>query len=243
MSKPSFFKLAFLVILLVMPPVMAAVHHANDHPVLFNFISNKVTDTNTYTTGNNIVDNGDDVVLGVGTFSGPPYSGSPYPNTDTVYTTTGIYFSLVCSGAAHSCVLNGSNSRRLMFIDGTGGGTTTLSGIHFLDSNSDGWGGALHIHNALVSVQGCKLSSNQAYRGGGILAQDSGTTVNIYSTNFDGNTASNGGGDIYVNWYASVTVHSTCPPGWSGTPAAGSDLVTQNYAGTLSGTIKSFDIG
>ncbi|GMH98718.1 hypothetical protein TrST_g13621 [Triparma strigata] len=39
-SKPRFFKLAFLFILLVVTPVLAAVHYANDHPVLFNFISN-----------------------------------------------------------------------------------------------------------------------------------------------------------------------------------------------------------
>ncbi|GMI08995.1 hypothetical protein TrVE_jg11437 [Triparma verrucosa] len=51
------------------------------------------------------------------------------------------------------------------------------------------------------------------------------------------------GDDIYVDISASVTVHSSCPPDWSGTPAAGSDLDTTNDGGTLSGTTKSFDIG
>ena len=122
----------------------------------------------------------------------------------------------------------------------------TLAGIHFKDASSGSYeGGAFYIYSsALVSVQGCKLSSNQARQGGAIFAEDSGTTINIFTTIFDGNTATNGGGDIYVYFGASGTVHSTCPPDWSGTPAAGSDLDT--YAGstsTLSGTTKSFDIG
>ena len=119
----------------------------------------------------------------------------------------------------------------------------TLAGIHFKDGNSGSYGGgALYItSSAFVSVQGCKLSSNQADFGGGIAAESSGTTINIFTTTFDGNTATYGD-DIYVAYSASVTVHSTCPPGWSGTPAAGSYLDTTNY-GTLSGTTKSFDIG
>ena len=119
----------------------------------------------------------------------------------------------------------------------------TLAGIHFMDGSRSGSGGALYIYSsALVSVQGCKLSSNQAYRGGAIYAGGSVTTINIFTTDFDGNTATYDGDDIYVSW-ASVTVHSTCPPDWSGTPATGSDLDTYNGGGTLSGTTKSFDIG
>ena len=120
----------------------------------------------------------------------------------------------------------------------------TLAGIHFMDGYSGSFsGGALAISSsALVSVQGCKLSSNQATWGGGIYARDSGTTLNLFTTIFDGNTATNNGNDIYVSNGASVTVHSICPPDWGGTPATGSNLDTTNY-GTLSGTTKSFDIG
>ena len=49
------------------------------------------------------------------------------------YSLSQKYFSLVCSGAVHNCVFDGSNSRRLMDIQGTGGGTMTLAGIHFKD--------------------------------------------------------------------------------------------------------------
>ena len=119
----------------------------------------------------------------------------------------------------------------------------TLAGVHFKDGYRSGDGGALFIYSALVSVQGCKLSSNHAWIGGGIWAQNSGTTLNIYTTIFDGNTAIYNGDDISLYSSASVTVHSTCPPDWSGTPASGSNLDTSNNAGTISGTTKSFDIG
>ena len=123
----------------------------------------------------------------------------------------------------------------------------TLAGIHFLDGNSASayFGGALCIQSsALVFLQGCKLSSNQGTNGGAIYAQNSGTTINVYTTIFVGNTATTGyGDDIYVS-SGSVSVHSTCPPDWSGTPAAGSNLNTDTYAGgTLSGTTKGYDIG
>ena len=125
----------------------------------------------------------------------------------------------------------------------------TLAGIHFKDGYRSGtsYGGALYIQSsAHVSLQGCKLSSNQASNaGGGFYAQNSGTTMNLYTTTFDGNTATSNGDDIYVSSSASVTVHSTCPPDWSGTPAAGSNLDTYIHSsgGTISGTTKSFDIG
>ena len=124
----------------------------------------------------------------------------------------------------------------------------TLSGLHFTDGyvSGGGLGGALWIEYSLVSLQGCKLSSNQASHCGGFFVQSSSTTVNLYTTIFDGNlaTISYGGNDMYVSWSASLTVHSTCPPDWSGTPAAGSDLDTYTYnGGTISGTTKSFDIG
>ena len=239
--------LGLLVVCLVVTPVMAAVLYANDHPVLFNFISNKeaswIDDT-----GNNIVDNGDSVSVGEGSFSveGPSWLKA---TSDEVYYIDEIYFSLVCSGTLHTCVFDGSGSRTIMTIWGTGGGTMKLSGIHFFNGGDGGdSGGALKIRSsALVSLRGCKLSSNQANYGAGIYAGDT-ATVNLYSTSFDGNTHthfSGKGDDIYVSG-ASATVHSTCPPDWSGTPAAGSDLDTYNEPtspGTLSGTTKSFDIG
>ncbi|GMH78512.1 hypothetical protein TrST_g6502 [Triparma strigata] len=212
--------------------------YANDHPVLFNFISNVVCDS--CTTGNNIVDNGDSLVVGVGTFTGEPHATEGY-----MYGIDGIFFSLVCSGAIHTCVLDGSRSIGIMAIIGTGGGIMRITGIYFLNGYFTNSGGALRIQSGLVSLEACKLSGNQASSSAGcIYAEESGTMLNFYATSFIGNSASGSGNDIFIESGASVTVHSTCPPDWSGTPAAGSELDAVNFPpATISGTTKSFDIG
>ena len=217
---------------------MAAVYNANNQDVLFNLISNYAGVDN---RGNNIVNNGDLVVAAEETFSGAPYAW-----VHSLYYTENIYFSLVCSGAMHSCVLDGSNNRRIMAISGTGSGTMRLSGIHFKDGYPGNYnGGALYIYSsALVSLVACKFSSNHAGSyGGAIYAKESGTAINLYLSYFDENSASSGD-DISAEKSASVTVHSTCPQDWSGTPESGSDLDTfASSSSTLSGTTKSFGIG
>ena len=67
----------------------------------------------------------------------------------------------------------------------------------------------------------------------------SGATVDVFGTLFSGNTASNGGDDIYnVNSGVTVTIHSTCPAGYEGSSAAqGGALDT---GGTVSGPLFSF---
>ncbi len=75
----------------------------------------------------------------------------------------------------------------------------TLAGIHFKDGGGVSYGGALAMTSAaLVSRQGCKLSSNQASAyGGGIAA--SGSTINLYTTIFEGNTATHDGDDVFTD--------------------------------------------
>ena len=46
-----------------------------------------------------------------------------------------------------------------------------------------------------------------------------GSTVDVFGTLFSGNTASQGGDDIYRN-SGTVTIHSTCPAGYEGSSAA-----------------------
>ncbi|GMH97477.1 hypothetical protein TrVE_jg7214 [Triparma verrucosa] len=91
--------------------VGGTVENANNQTVLFNLISNGRGNflSPGVTTGNNIVDNVDSVILGVGTFS-----GSPYADSNRVYAIDRIYFSLVCSGTDHSCVLDGLGRRQIM---------------------------------------------------------------------------------------------------------------------------------
>eukprot|EP00519_Triparma_laevis_P012721 CAMPEP_0182498884 /NCGR_PEP_ID=MMETSP1321-20130603/6944_1 /TAXON_ID=91990 /ORGANISM="Bolidomonas sp., Strain RCC1657" /LENGTH=195 /DNA_ID=CAMNT_0024702995 /DNA_START=114 /DNA_END=698 /DNA_ORIENTATION=+ len=178
--------------------VGATVHNAEDHDDLFNLISNYCYSAGCM-AGNNIVTNGDSVIAAVGTFS-----GAPYANSDAVYFPLSIYFSLVCSGVPHSCILNGANSRMIMRISGTGSGTITISGMTFKDGDDMGvW----TTSSARVTFEASKFVSCSTKA---IQVQSSGT-VNLYATVF---SATNGD-DIYLLG-GSATVHSTCPPDWSG---------------------------
>ena len=115
-------------------------------------------------------------------------------------------------------------------------GTIKLSGLHFRNGGtSSGSGGALFIENsALVSLEGCQFSANEAKNGAGIYIHFS--TVDLYSTAFVGNLASTYADDIFATGTTltvPVTVHSTCPPDWSGTPVAGTNLDTSGSDGTI----------
>ena len=125
-----------------------------------------------------------------------------------------------------SCVLDGENARRGMYVDGTGSGALILRALTF-DKGYGNIGGGVYIGiGALVGLELCIFSNNRAtssWQGGGaIYLHDSGTTVNIYGTTFNGNTADSGNGDdIYRNG-GTITIHNTCPsPYSSNTPIQG----------------------
>ena len=182
--------------------VGAAVHNANDHPVLYNFICNANWPEN---PGNNIVDNGDSVTVGIGTFSGAPYATSI-----TVYSINEIYFSLVCSGAPHTCILDGLNSRMIMRINSPAG-DLRLSGIHFKDAYYNNFGAGLAITGSsnsasIVYIEVCKFSSSNQdlYPSSqapyiGVLGLSSWGKANLYSTSFVG--TSGGGGTAKISTY------------------------------------------
>ena len=144
------------------------------------------------------------------------------------------------------CTVAQDYAIRIMHISGTSDETFRISGIKFKGGkdSSSGGGGLMVDNDAVVALElslfvSCSTSS---LYGGAILVSGVSTDLNLYTTSFDGNLAHDRGDDIFVSNSASLTVQSTCPPDWGGTPAAGSDLDTYNN-GTLSGTKKSFDIG
>ena len=175
--------------------------------VLFHAISNGVCDE--CTTGNNIVSNGAIVLAAQGT-----YIGAPYADSDNVYRIDDIYFSLICSSSPHSCILDGADSRRIMYISRTSSQTLTIAGMTFKDGSTGTGGGMFIGSSALVSIQTCKFVSCYANGdgGGAIYAR---ATVNIYTTTFADNSAAWGGvgNDIATFSGGDVTIHSTCPGG------------------------------
>jgi predicted outer membrane repeat protein len=130
-----------------------------------------------------------------------------------------------------SCVLDGENARQGMYVKGTGSGTLILRALTFDKGYTTYPGGGVAIYNgAIVDLKLCIFSNNRvAGLGGGAiyvstLLSDR-TTVDIYGTSFNGNTADSGnGGDIYRNSHGSptITIHNTCPsPYSSNTPIQG----------------------
>ncbi|GMI07372.1 hypothetical protein TrLO_g7543 [Triparma laevis f. longispina] len=209
----------------------------DSHNALFHAISNAVWSGGT--TGNNIVPNGAIVRAAQGT-----YIGAPYSTSNKVYAIDDIYFSLICSSSPHSCILDGADSRRIMYISGTSSQTLTIAGMTFKDGNSGAYdGGGMYIgSSALVSIQTCKfVSCSAGHDGGGIHAM---ATVNIYTTTFSDNSASLGNA-IATYSGGDVTIHSTCPPNWTGNPTEGSSLQATEVLmlGKISYPRNSYDLG
>jgi hypothetical protein len=130
-----------------------------------------------------------------------------------------------------------------MYIGGTSSQTLTIVGMTFKDANA-GTGGGMHIaSSALVSIQTCKFVSCYASTaGGGIHAM---AKVDIYTTTFADNSAIIVGNDIATESGGDVTIHSTCPPSWTGNPTEGLGLSATEvlWAGEINGPKNSFDLG
>jgi hypothetical protein len=218
------------------------VRTVSDQDGLFNAISN--ADWSGYTTGNNIIASGSIIDLLVGT-----YSGSPYAKSNRIYDSRYIYYTMNCVGEAHSCILDGlGGTRRILFVWGTSNQDLTITGIKFYNTRASYGGGISANYGAKVVIQLCLFDNLEATSGstggGGILVWTGSNSVNIYTTLFSNNNARNGD-DIYINSSGSVTVHATCPPGFTGTSSQGSSLDTyaRSSSGTFSGTLNNFEAG
>ena len=144
---------------------------------------------------------------------------------------------VMCVDNLAICVLHGENSKRGMDVYGTGSGTLTLilRALTFKEGEAIYGGGILIRLSAIVNIELCVFSNCRAtwsnFGGGAIYVTSSGTTVNVYGTSFNGNTAASGnGGDIYRSTYGgtygegspTITIHNTCPsPYSSNTPIEG----------------------
>jgi hypothetical protein len=197
---------------------------------LFNAVSNAVSSS--VNTGNSIMANGNTAILAVG-----PYkcSDGTCAFSNTMLWPYDLYGEVKCVEDSASCVLDGENARRGMYVSGTGSGTLTLRALTFDKGYIYGYpGGGVYIfNNALVDLELLVFSNNRAATapgsrsggGGALYVEGSGTTVNIYGTSFNGNTADSGNGDDIDNDHFSgstTTIHNTCPSPYSSkTPTQG----------------------
>ena len=193
---------------------------------LFNTVSNGGSNT-----GNSIMANGDTAVLA---FRSYKCSDGTYCYTSMLYTYD-LNGEIICTLDDASCVLDGEDGRRLIWLDGTGSGSLTLRALTFYKgSASADYGGGVYVKAGSVIIQLCVFSScnsienwtlfGYSYGGGGLFVmQDRGTTtVDFYGTSFSGNGANSNNGDDIYRHAGTVTIHNTCPsPYSSGSPTKG----------------------
>jgi predicted outer membrane repeat protein len=213
-AKIRGFNLAFFLFLLI-----AGVSGVNvgDMNGLFNTLSNKQYADN---TGNSIMANGDTVILADGSYK---CSQGTCARFDTMLYTDDLNGEVKCVEDNASCVLDGENARRGMRVDGTGSVTLILRALTFDKGYAYNGGGVYITNGAIVDLELCIFSNNRAtYGGGAIFVSSRETSVNIYGTNFNGNTADSGNGnDIYSDG-STITIHNICPsPFSSNTPIQG----------------------
>ena len=133
-----------------------------------------------------------------------------------------------------SCVLDGGDKYRIMLVSGTTPeGELVIKGLQFVHGSVKYDGGAITIVSSpvnprtVVVVQQCRFLHNKAAASGGaVYIRDRGTVVTFVGTAFEGNEAMQGGGDLYRDNLATVTVVGGCGGVESGEGEAGQQLKT-----------------
>ena len=181
---------------------------------------NKVSNGGTINNGNSIMTHGDTVVLEAG-----DYKCTGTCSTESIMLhTSSLHGGVRCAEEDASCVIDGEESRKLIYVDGTGSGTTlTLRAITFKDGKNTIYNsaGGLHLSGSgtvdimLCVFTGCTSTYiHSATTAGAVYVTT--ITVNFYGTSFTGNTNtySSGMNDIYTTGNT-VTIHDMCPTPYS----------------------------
>lgn len=205
-------------------------HFVDSMTELFNKISNQDTDEFTQATGNSIMPFGDTTVLTEGEYRCTEgtcaQTASASNRSPTMMGLVDIYGDINCVNDDASCVLDGEDARRIMWLAGTGQGKLSIRSVTFKNGKSDDSGGALGISNnpenddsvTIVDLHLTIFLSNRATGnydllgngggGGAIYLTSPVSTLNIYGTIFTDNQGLLGA-DIY-NAGGDVTIHETC---------------------------------
>ena len=213
MLRPSAFSAfkTLLFALLLTPLSGFETHQATNQDELFKLIGAGV---------NSIMPLGDEVIVAEG-----DYICGPCHTDRRMYYLRGLYGTVRCATDNLGCKLSGEGSRRVMYVAGTAGRTLVLRSLHIHRGNYD-YGGGLYMWNGaivnleLILFEECQATSSDSRYGGGAVYAET-RTLNLYGVSFiNNNAASNKGDDVYT-WDAAVTVYSSCPDGYEGTPTEG----------------------
>lgn len=198
---------------------LQSVHSVNDMTELFNKVSN--SGCSSCSTGNSLMGYGDRVMMAIGDYS---CSGGTCATSKSMLTLEHLYGNIKCLRDGGSCVVDGENTRRGVYVTRTGGRALSLRSITFKDGKATSAGGGIYIHGgAIVDLLLCTFSNCRAsgttkdWHGGGAIYISSNVdnTVNLYGTSFNENEADSSKGDDIHNNGGTITIHNTCPSPYS----------------------------
>ena len=100
-----------------------------------------------------------------GTLTVTPGTYTGEMDTDSSYG-AGVYIekalTIECSAADHSCILDGENSRRLVYVSDVPSGTTNLIGLKITRGSDSSYGAGIYIRNSDATITSCLISDNDA---------------------------------------------------------------------------------
>ena len=171
---------------------------------------------------------GGTVAVEPGVYSSSVPSSSVVSSSTTMFLTLDYHGRIECS-AALSCRLSGAGSpharRRVLAVDGTGGGELAVSGIKFVNGAGDGGGGGgggLQLLRGRVEVMACTFSANDAGGNGlgGAIAVSSGGQLSLSAVAFTSNTALSFT-DVFAEDCGTAVVSGECGEGFEGSGGQG----------------------
>ena len=132
-------------------------------------------------TGNSIMPNGDTAVLAVREYK---CSEGTCASSETMLWTDNLNGEVKCFNDDSSCILNGEQTRRGMYVYGNGAPSLTLRALTFKDGEAGTGGGVSIWYGAIVTIELCVYSncrSTGSLGGGAIYVIGSATYVDSSS--------------------------------------------------------------
>ncbi|GMH61636.1 hypothetical protein TrST_g9108 [Triparma strigata] len=206
-------------------------HPTSDHCVnTMQKLFDKVSSESTYVQGDDIMDDGDTLTMAEGTFTCTVPGGTPFPcaNGYRMLHITDLSGTINCATDAATCVLDGSNSKRIIDIwNGLSTGKLTFRALKFANGGQSLMkdAGGIYMGTGELDLIMCIFHNCHAYGsgiGGAIYVKaqtnwgDDPAVLNLYAVQFVGNVAPVGqGADIAIPASSvGVTVNiysSECP--------------------------------
>eukprot|EP00520_Triparma_pacifica_P000598 CAMPEP_0118644850 /NCGR_PEP_ID=MMETSP0785-20121206/7171_1 /TAXON_ID=91992 /ORGANISM="Bolidomonas pacifica, Strain CCMP 1866" /LENGTH=923 /DNA_ID=CAMNT_0006536661 /DNA_START=204 /DNA_END=2971 /DNA_ORIENTATION=- len=147
---------------------------------------------------------GDHITLNAGTYVHDSTDENSYGcrYSHTVYQTTGISFTVSCSGSGGTCVLDGNTEKRIFaFYDVEKDGELLIKNLTWRNGRIDK-GGCLYVEGGRVNIQHSTFTNCEATHGsiggGGIFAWGSIDYLHLHSVRFLANKSPVYGADLYV---------------------------------------------